>query len=112
MANVKKRFPNLKIIVAHFGGFGMYDDVLEYLVGKEVWFDISLAFKNCPKELFLQIIGKHGVENILFASDCPWSAVEDNLKMLEAAGLTGYEMDSILGENAMELLELPYDYFE
>ena len=39
-----RRFPKLKIAAAHLGGFGMWDEVEETLIGEDVFLDLSHTF--------------------------------------------------------------------
>lgn len=42
-----RRFPKLKIAAAHLGGFGMWDETEETLVGEDVTLDLSHTFSGC-----------------------------------------------------------------
>ena len=39
-----KHFPKLKIAAAHLGGFGIWDEVEETLIGHAVFLDLSHTF--------------------------------------------------------------------
>lgn len=67
-------FPSLHIIGAHMGGNMLYDDVETYLVGQDIYIDISMAPLYCSFEQFTRIIQNHDPNKVLFASDCPWSS--------------------------------------
>lgn len=106
LRNVAREFPKLRLIAAHMGGHALYDDVEKYVVRENIWIDISMAPLDCPQLQFERIIKNHGIEKVLFASDCPWSYPRQELAMLEKAGLTQEEMGRILHRNAEELLGL------
>ena len=102
-----KKHPQMKIILAHWGGNFMYNEVLEKLagVGGEVYFDT--AFGNaCPDDMAEKIISRHGAERILFASDCPW----DNAKLIKEKILrlpiSDDKKELIIGKNSERLLGL------
>lgn len=101
-------FPALKLVCAHMGGMRLWDEVLDTLCGKDVWFDTAMCHARAgmqPAQARV-ILNKHGAEHILFGSDMPWARPLEVLAFLEQAGLTDSERDSILSQNAMHLLNL------
>ena len=108
-----KRFKNLLnyvsgdyIIAAHLGGFEMWDDVEEYLVGTNMSFDISCSCSQIDKEQFFRIIKNHGAGKILYGSDSPWKRQSQPLEELKKLNLTQEEMDLITHKNALKILGL------
>ncbi len=106
-AKVIKRHPKMKIILAHLGSNELWEDVYDIIAGTggEVYLDTSFT-AACPDELMLRIIRKHGVERILFGSDCPWESGGKILEKLLRLDLTDDERESIMGKNAVSLLKL------
>lgn len=95
-----------RIILAHTGGCGQWDEVEQYLVGKKVWFDLSFSLRNIKENQLKRILKNHGTRNILFGTDSPWSGQKEDLKYFRDLLLSKEEEDDILGENSMRLLEL------
>lgn len=95
-----------KIVLAHMGGYDQWDDVEEYLVGKNVYFDISYCLGHINDEQLLRIIRDQGADRILFATDSPWSGHKETLEYLRKLSLTEEELSCILHVNAEKLLEL------
>ncbi len=94
------------LIAAHLGGFEMWDDVEKYLVGSEMYFDISCACSLIENEQFLRIIRNHGADKILYGSDSPWKSQSSPLEELKKLDLTQEEMDLITHKNAMKILDI------
>ncbi len=94
------------LIAAHLGSFEMWDDVEKYLVGSEMFFDISYACSHIKKEQFLRIIRSHGADKILYGSDSPWESQSKPLEELNKLDLTQAEMDLITHKNAIKILGL------
>ncbi len=101
---------NAKIILAHTGGYGQWDDVEEYIVAKNVYMDISYSLGIINKDQFIRIIRDHGADRILFASDSPWGGQRETLEQLKKVELTEEELDRILYRNAEEILGLNKQY--
>ena len=105
-ARISEAVPELRMIVAHLGGFHQWDDVERFLAGREnVWLDTSMGFSWYPHDQFLRILEKHGEDRMLFASDSPWSDEGNELRTMES--LVGREtFEKIVYRNARELLAL------
>ncbi len=106
-AYVAGRMQGGVLVAAHLGGQEQWEDVERYLAGKKnVWLDTSMASKFCPKDLFVDIVRKHGVDRVLFASDSPWSEAGVEVERLRTYGFTQEEQELIFHRNAEKLLGL------
>ena len=92
------------IILAHLGGCEMYEEVLEKLCKMPVYFDTAFSLDKIDENLLIKIIRKHGAENILFATDCPWGAQKKFVKYFKTLPLTDEEKELISHKNAEKLL--------
>ncbi len=102
---IAESFPKLKIIAAHMGGMNFAEQAKDILVGlQNVYFDTSMSYYYVTQKTYEYIILSHGPERILFATDSPWSTVEDEMGMLRKVPLSDEEMDMILFKNAEYLL--------
>lgn len=124
-----QRFLNLiettnpqKLVLAHMGSWGCWEEVEELLVGQNVYFDTAYCLvdmvpriqgsiteeesKMLSSEQFERIVKKHGADKVLFASDSPWGSQKETLERLEATDLTDEEKRLIKGKNAAKLLGL------
>lgn len=105
LAKVHSDFPNLTMIAAHMGGYLMWDEVEEHLVGRQVYFDTSACFaKDLGDEQFLRMIRNHGAERVLFATDLPFGDPNADIPRLQTMGLTDDELALIFRDNARRLL--------
>ncbi|MDD3173712.1 MAG: TatD family hydrolase [Herbinix sp.] len=95
-----------QIILAHTGGYDMWKDVEEYLVGKNVWIDISYSLGKISDEQFVRIVKNHGADRVLFATDSPWGGQKETLEYIRNLDFTEEELDRMLWRNAEELLGL------
>lgn len=102
---IHKKFPRLKMVLAHMGGFARWGEVEELLAGTNIFFDTSLASAHMEPEQALRIIRKHGADRILFGSDCPWGSPAEGFCYIDALPLTSAEKDRIFAGNALELLQ-------
>ncbi len=93
-----------RVVLAHVGGWGCWDDVETHLVGKPVYFDLGFSLGQIGDEQLLRIIRNHGAERILFASDSPWGDQEADKAYFDALPLTADERECIAFRNAEKLL--------
>ena len=104
-----------KLILAHMGAWGCWDEVESDLAGAEVYFDTSFSLtdiehldqhreEQLSAEQFCRIVKKHGAERIVFGSDSPWSSQEDSISAVRKSGLSEREQEMIFSENARRLL--------
>lgn len=96
--------PNPKIVLAHTGGYGQWNQVEELLVGERVYFDISYSLPFISDEQLIRIIRKHGCDRILFATDSPWGGQKETVEQVQRLALTQEEKESIFYKNAIKLL--------
>ncbi len=93
-----------KLVFAHGGGNRMFDSVLTYLAGRNVYFDLSYICSYIAPETALSLIRAHGAERILFGSDCPWGDPGKTLRFIRDLPVSDKEKEAILGGNAERLL--------
>jgi len=101
-----ERFPRLKLVACHFGGYRLFDLVEETIAGLPVYVDTSW-----PPSLALldpgrvkRFVERHGPDKIVFASDWPMSEPTAEIAAVEALGLPDEQTEMILGGNMTRLL--------
>ncbi|MCX7766678.1 MAG: amidohydrolase family protein [Candidatus Sumerlaeia bacterium] len=101
---LKERFPELKVITTHLGSWDDWGAVEKYLIGKEIYTEISFSLDYLPPELAKKMILSHPKHCILFGTDSPWTDQGKTLALLKNLAL-GEELERlILRDNAIALL--------
>ncbi len=103
--NLKEKFPGLKIILAHMGGFKMWDNVYKLLAGKDFYFDTSFSLE-LSDESMKSIIYEHGIDRVLFGSDFPWCEPAKIIDKLKNCIDSKEDLEKIFYKNAKTLLNL------
>lgn len=101
---VTGNFPKLKIIMAHMGGWLAYKDFLKDMCGKKVMIDTSCSAGLCPIEVAKEILSRHGAENILFGTDCPWGGQKEHIRFVKDFCPDEKAQELIFYKNAERLL--------
>ena len=107
-----------KLVLAHTGAWGQWNEVLEKIAGRNVYMDISFSLGSTKRkstgeelkllddDLLVKIVRKHGVDKVLFGTDSPWGNHKIMLDKFLTLPFTKEEQDKILYLNAKKLLKL------
>ena len=98
--------PHAKLVLAHMGGSEMAQEVIAELCGEAVYFDTSFVLPRMDEATVREIIRLHGVDRILFGTDCPWSDMGECVRILRSLSLGAEAEEKIFEKNAKKLLEL------
>ncbi len=93
-----------KLVLAHFGGFRVWEEVEQEIAGRDVYLDTAYTEGIIGDEIFLKILNKHGAEKILFATDSPWSGQKESLAQIRRLVPDKQKQAQILGQNAQKLI--------
>lgn len=110
---VLKKFPYLKLVIAHVGGSSWQQTVRVAQAFPNVAFDICeiiewIGAPNAPSPKQLaQLIKDVGVDRVFLGSDYPWYDIDHTLEQLMRLPLLSHEeKQKILGENAVRFFGL------
>ena len=113
-----------KLILAHMGGWGCWDEVEKMLTKYDIWLDTAFtlspvrsndgkisewAEQSLKQEQFLRIVRAFDAKRILFGTDSPWADLSESLTLIRKSGLTPSEIQDILGANAANLIGISAD---
>ncbi len=107
-ARAIESYPDLKLVLAHLGGLGMYDEVRRYLLtaGRNVYFDTAYVSFYLKEYEMAGLIKDIGSDRVLFGSDYPWEDPGRALEIIKGLDLSDRETESILSKTATGLLGL------
>ena len=104
LLRIYQDFKGAKFVFAHLGGWGLWQDAFDLLVGKDVYLDTSFAFKFLDKRQIDFVLKNHDPHKLLFGTDSPWTDMKTEL---EQTRMLNYQfIDELLYKNAEELLKL------
>lgn len=117
--NVIQTVKSDHLILAHMGGWQMWQEVERDVCGAPVYLDTAYSLTGTvgvenngtfgamlDDESFVNLVRKHGVEKILFGSDTPWSSQQESVAWIQQCSLTDEEKKLVLGENAASILRV------
>lgn len=112
LETIANRFPRLKVIGAHLGGTGNYDEAASVARWRRwVFFDMSGGRTIERHAVERRLIGKEiPIEKLIFGSDCAADEIHDHverfIEIFDGLGLTEEERDALWYRNAAELFGL------
>lgn len=99
------KYPGVHLALAHFGGFAMWDDVEEFLIGRDVWLDTAYTLSHLDHTRFVDMARRHGFNRVMYGTDGPWTDPARDLAWFEEFGLTEQEKEYLFAKSSDELLE-------
>lgn len=103
---VCKKFPSLKLITTHLGGWEDWEEVACHLLGKEIYMETSFSLKYLGREKVKEFLLKHPSDYLLFGTDSPWSDQKEEVEEISKLELPQKIFRKIMGENALKLLQI------
>ncbi len=100
-AELARRYPAMKIVAAHTGGWMNWDEVENSLPGTGVFIDTSFSMHFMKdKSQMLRIIRAMGTNRVMFGTDSPWSDLKTSVNEIKSCGLTGEELEDVFWNTA------------
>ncbi len=100
-------YKDLTVIGAHLGGWSIWEEAAEKLVGyKNFFVDSSSSLYELPSEKATEIIRAYGVDRVLFGTDFPLFSPDIELERFMALPLDDSERKMILSENVLRLYNI------
>ena len=99
-------FDDAPVVAAHFGGWLLWDSVLEDLCGTKVYLDTAFSSGKMPPNYAKELIKAHGADKVLLGSDMPWSDTLDEVRFVQSLDLSAEDEEKILSNNAKRLLNI------
>lgn len=120
--HVIREIPDLKLVLAHMGGWHCWKEVCEKLADTDVLLDTAFSLspvhslsdgywkENEPWMLsnaeFMDMVKLFGEDRLLFGTDCPWANQKEYVQLFESLPLSERAYRKIMGENTAKLLGL------
>lgn len=104
LPGVLRRFPRLRVIGAHMGGYTEWDEAREYLQHENVLVDCSSSHFRLGDEGLRSAIRFFGADRVMFGTDFPMWDPGTELGLIRGLGLTETELDKVLHRNAEKYL--------
>ena len=98
IAEIGKKFPKLKIIAAHFGGWSQWDIAFNKLVLPNVYYDTSSTMGFAGLEIAKKAFKAYDNSHIFLASDFPMWDHKEEFENLQKLGLHEQTLENVMGK--------------
>lgn len=102
-----------KLILAHMGGWRLWEEVQAKLLDLPVYFDTAFSEDYIQgvqglltPEHFVSLVREMGTERVLFGTDSPWSDQKEGVEWLRKTKLTEEEKEQIFHGNFERMIGL------
>lgn len=119
--NVFDKLGDVKLVLAHMGGWRMWKEADRLLADTPALLDTSFSTGSIvplegdayytPEELpmlspeeFLHMVRHFGADRVLFGTDSPWSGQAESIAWIHSLPLEDWEENAIMNGNAQRLL--------
>jgi predicted TIM-barrel fold metal-dependent hydrolase len=101
---VLEGFPALRVVLAHLGGYRIWERAADVLVGSSAYLDTAYTLGHLPDADVVAIVREHDPAKVLFGTDGPWTNAAEEIAWLRRLPLGQDAVEAILGGNAERLL--------
>lgn len=105
IANIKRQFPGLDIIAAHFGGYSEWGSSMRELADLGVYIDTCSSLAFIRPAFARLIIDVFGIKHVLFGTDYPMWDAKEELERFNELALTQEERELVLHRNFSLLMQ-------
>ena len=106
LVKIAKKYPEVRFIAAHFGGYRCWDDAPLYRGLDNVYFDTCSSLPFITAEEAKRLIDMHGADRFFFATDFPMWDAKTELERFNKIPLTDEEREMIFSKNIKKLLNI------
>lgn len=103
LRSIALRYPKLRCVGAHFGGWGVWAEARELLNLPNVWVDTSSTFHYGGEAHARESMKVFDQKRILFGTDFPMGDHRAELDSILSLGLSQAALEDVLYNNAFEL---------
>ena len=104
---VLKKYKDLVVIGAHFGGWSIWEEACEAYKGiPNFYVDCSSSLYELSPQVAKKLVRTYGAEHVLFATDYPMWEPSKELEYFMAIGLTDEENGIIFSKNVQKIFKI------
>ena len=102
-----KEFRGSKVVLAHGGGFGEWNKVMDLLGDKECFFDVAFVLENMERCRDAKELYRQNEDYFLFGSDSPWREQKRYVEIIRnSTALTPEQKEKLFYKNAHKLIRV------
>jgi predicted TIM-barrel fold metal-dependent hydrolase len=106
-ANLLKDFKGSKIVLAHGGGYGEWNKVMDLLSDKQCYFDVAFVLESMNRSHDARELFRQNEDYFLFGSDSPWRDQKRYVELIRNSDtLTQEQKEKLFYKNIQKLIRI------
>lgn len=102
-----KDFEGAKIVLAHGGGYGEWDKVMDLLGGRTCYFDVAFVLENMRRRNDARELFRQKEDYFLFGTDSPWREQKRYVELIRTSNtLTRIQKEKMFCTNIRKLVKV------
>jgi hypothetical protein len=107
IAHVIKDFSGSKIILAHAGGIGEWDKILDLYSDKKCYYDTSFVLEDIMHNENAKELYRQNEDYFIFGTDSPWRDQKKYVDLINNSGFfTAEQKDKLFYKNILKLIKI------
>jgi predicted TIM-barrel fold metal-dependent hydrolase len=103
-----KNFSGSKVVLAHGGGYGEWDKVVDLLGGYQCYFDIAFVLESMKRNKAAIELYRQKEDYFIFGSDSPWRDQKTYVDLIrDSHTLTEEQKEKLFSRNIRKLIRIP-----
>lgn len=99
LAEVCDRFPDLKCIAAHFGGYRDWAEAYEVYHSRNIYMDTSSSLFSLDRATACRFFEHFGIDHFFWGTDFPMWTHEQEFARIQTLGLSESELQAVFADN-------------
>ncbi len=105
-ANFLRDFRGAKVVLAHGGGYGEWNKVMDLLGDKQCYFDIAFVLEKMKLDEHALRLYRQNEDYFLFGTDSPWRDQKRYVDLIrDSQTLTAEQKDKLFYKNVQKLIK-------
>lgn len=107
LKTVLERFPGLRVVAAHFGGWSVWEQARNALLGYDnLYVDCSSSLPFLPSDEAADMIYEFGTDGVVWGSDYPMWDYKEEIDRFYALPLGDEDREKVLYKNAQKIFRI------
>ncbi len=107
-AALLKDFSGSRIVLAHGGGYGEWNKVMDLLDGHQCYFDIAFVLESMRRNRDAMKLYRQNEDYFIFGSDSPWRNQKKYVELIRNSdALTEEQKGKLFSRNIRKLVRIP-----
>ena len=107
-SNILKDFQGSKIVLAHAGGDGEWEKILELYGDNKCYYDLAFVLEKMKNDKYARELFRRTEDRFFFGTDSPWKEQKKYVDSIKnSVALSQQQKDKLFYKNILRLIKIP-----